>query len=693
MDRGRAAITGIIALLLLVPILPAGAQEGDDAAPVGGEPAAALAADAFGLEVTVEGAQSALLGAGVGPIPAVDVTMPPQREEQVAQLAELGPIPGDGALVGHVRGVEVRAGGELDDGVARASAETTSISLLGGAITADGIAAVAHATCPDQGTAEDASAGSTFTNLSIGGQAVDATPPPNTRIRLASGGQGIAEVVIRAAVPDTQGPGWTVRGLHVFVLDPLTQLVNAEIIVAEAHAGLDCPSDGTRAPDDEQPDLDIRKEASSATAQPGEELTYEITVENTSAEPCTVYEVIDRLPEGFRFLSAGGSFADAVATTQGRTVRLRHAAGWPLEPGEVLTGTITARISSRQAPGTYYDDAEARSTCGTTRTGPTAPVTIGADEAEPEPPRVGGVERIDTAIEVSREAFDRAEVAILARSDDFPDALTASTLAVEIGGPILLNPPDLLRDEVAAELERLGVERLYLAGGTAALSEAIEAEVAVRGIEPMRLPGRHRYHTAALIADEVVELGGPVEQMIVARADLFPDALVASNVATYGRAPIVLTNPEGPVDHDTHRALRENLQGTRVYIAGGTAAVGTQAEAELAGTGYDITRLGGQDRYGTAVAFATEALRLGADVEPTLLASGLSFSDALVAGPAAHILGGVVMITDPDDLDRPSTYTRTFFEEQRERVETVMIVGGRAAVSDRVAQQVASIVE
>lgn len=58
--------------------------------------------------------------------------------------------------------------------------------------------------------------------------------------------------------------------------------------------------------------------------------------------------------------------------------------------------------------------------------------------------RVTGVDRIATAVAISRRVFGSASTVVLARADDGADALTGVPLAFDLGGPILLVP----RDEV-----------------------------------------------------------------------------------------------------------------------------------------------------------------------------------------------------------------------------------------------------
>lgn len=122
-------------------------------------------------------------------------------------------------------------------------------------------------------------------------------------------------------------------------------------------------------------------------------------------------------------------------------------------------------------------------------------------------------------------------------------------------------------------------------------------------------------------------------------------------------------------------------------MAGGTEAIGEAAAAELSGDGHDVARLAGADRYGTAVAIADEAVRQGASVSPTFLASGRNFPDALASAPVAHATGGVLLLVDPASLDA-STATRDWLVEHAADIATVRVAGGSEAIADQVLTQI-----
>ena len=168
-------------------------------------------------------------------------------------------------------------------------------------------------------------------------------------------------------------------------------------------------------------------------------------------------------------------------------------------------------------------------------------------------------------------------------------------------------------------------------------------EIARDAAAPVRLPrlagfGRVETATTASRAAFGADEAGAV---VLARLDGFADALAGTPLAVRSGGPVLLTLRDRLL-----RGVRAELDrvlpdGGRVYVLGSEAAVGPAVEAELAEAGYDVRRVGGPDRYATAVRIAEE-LGSPADV---LLANGLDFPGALSAGTAAADVGAAVLLT------------------------------------------------
>ena len=97
-----------------------------------------------------------------------------------------------------------------------------------------------------------------------------------------------------------------------------------------------------------------------------------------------------------------------------------------------------------------------------------------------------------------------------------------------------------------------------------------------------------------------------------------------------------------------------------------------------------VTRSGGPDRASTAVAISTTAWPDGA--KTALVARSDTHPDALAAAPLAAALDAPLLLTRPDALE-PVVAD----ELRRLGVDEVVLLGGPAAISERVAQQAAAL--
>ena len=124
-------------------------------------------------------------------------------------------------------------------------------------------------------------------------------------------------------------------------------------------------------------------------------------------------------------------------------------------------------------------------------------------------------------------------------------------------------------------------------------------------------------------------------------------------------------------------------------VAGSSAAVAAPAAAPTAApAAATITkaRLAGADRYKTAVAISKA--NFIAPQEWVVVASGQSFPDALGAGPMAAFLQAPLLLV-PTAGTLPSAVAT---EIKRLQTKSIMIVGGPAAVSDGMVDQLAKLV-
>lgn len=285
------------------------------------------------------------------------------------------------------------------------------------------------------------------------------------------------------------------------------------------------------------------------------------------------------------------------------TVGMMHDIGWP-EPGTATEPPTDPPTDPTTDPTDPTDP-------------PTAPpgtgdVGGGAWDGDPATTeRVGTNSPVATAIRMSRARFVDdfgAAWVVLSRDDVFADSLSGTPLTSL--GPLLLTPSNTLDQTVREEIDRVLIpgDPVYLLGGEAALSAAIEAELANAGYEIRRLSGANRFETSLVIADEVRFQFIDGGQAIVARAfgtETNPtagwaDSVTAGGYAAYTATPILLSPTEG-VTPDVNIWLDFD-NPTVTWVIGGQAALSDQVQRDVP----KGVRVFGVDRAATALAIAEQ---------------------------------------------------------------------------------------
>jgi hypothetical protein len=191
-----------------------------------------------------------------------------------------------------------------------------------------------------------------------------------------------------------------------------------------------------------------------------------------------------------------------------------------------------------------------------------------------------------------------------------------------------------------------------------------------------RCGGDDRIETAIEIAS-CGPIVGRADVALLARDDVFADALVATPLAVDLDAPLLL-NPSDELDPDVLAEL-DSLGADTVVIVGGPDAISAGVESELNDEGFTTERVAGQDRYLTAVDVAGE---LG-NPSTILLASGQDFPDAATAGVAAAEAGGAVLLTMGATQ---SPTTQQYLDDHT--IDELFAIGGPAVTADPSAQVV-----
>lgn len=208
------------------------------------------------------------------------------------------------------------------------------------------------------------------------------------------------------------------------------------------------------------------------------------------------------------------------------------------------------------------------------------------------------------------------------------------------------------------------------------------------------LEGATRYETMGKIVDlytaERTIDGSAVGTVILATADNYPDALAASSLAGVQQAPIILVSEDelGSVA----RASLTSIAPTKVFVIGGEAAISAQIVDEVKELlpASSIRRLSGDTRERTALAIYDDAK--GSWGTTAIIASSKSYADALSISSYAYATKSPILLIDPDSSGlSPLVSQRLRAGFKTGDFTRVIIVGGAAAVSEDVEQQISVI--
>lgn len=316
--------------------------------------------------------------------------------------------------------------------------------------------------------------------------------------------------------------------------------------------------------------------------------------------------------------------------------------------------------------------------------------------------RLYGRDRVATAQAVGREAQATGTDDVVSRvvlvPADTPGergwtvTLPAAALLADGDTAFVMTSRAVLHPAAAAELDRLLGDdgEVVIVGGTGVgVTSAVEDQLRRAGYAVSRIAGVDVAATAARIADRVVDIAAP-RAALIARGDTFADALALSGPAAAKGYPLLFVEPTS-VPAATCDWIRDNSSVQTLYVAGGTRAIATAVEDQLAACAeggfllssrtVTVVRDAGPSRVDTALAIARR--HFGSVAPATVaLANGYSWPDAVTGGALAASHGAPVLTTGGSSLEAP---VRDYVA--RGGARRAFVLGGVRAVSAPVQAQ------
>ncbi|MEH7437557.1 cell wall-binding repeat-containing protein [Neobacillus drentensis] len=193
-----------------------------------------------------------------------------------------------------------------------------------------------------------------------------------------------------------------------------------------------------------------------------------------------------------------------------------------------------------------------------------------------------------------------------------------------------------------------------------------------------RIYGRDRYWVSSHVYSTLEYWGYGSNTIIIARGDMYPDALSGGPLAALETAPILLT----PTNKLSDRVIMKinDYQPQRAIILGGEGSVSTEVESQLEELGVsEIERIGGKDRYAVSASVAEQVVNDSESVT-AIIASGEVFPDALSASSIAGTTGMPILLVKSGQV--PESIQN--FISNHPEIRHFIIVGGPATVKENI---------
>ena len=194
-----------------------------------------------------------------------------------------------------------------------------------------------------------------------------------------------------------------------------------------------------------------------------------------------------------------------------------------------------------------------------------------------------------------------------------------------------------------------------------------------------RVSGSSVYEVAANVGGGSCNTKIGSHSVALASGENWPDALAGTALDR----PLLLTK-QAFLPAVTRAYLEPCAEhpSAKVIILGGTAAVSENVAEALRAMGFRVDRISGADRYETARRaaniFAPDKL------STVYLASGVNFADAVAVAPNVTSDTPLILST-PTELHAEA---RRFLTDSDRDIDSVTILGGRAAISDDVEAEI-----
>lgn len=192
-----------------------------------------------------------------------------------------------------------------------------------------------------------------------------------------------------------------------------------------------------------------------------------------------------------------------------------------------------------------------------------------------------------------------------------------------------------------------------------------------------RFDGKDRYETSAKISKA---LFSTADNAVIVSGEAHADAVVASSLAGYLKAPVLLSKSNYLPDVIQSELKRLNVK--KAFIVGGSGVIADSVAAKLKSLGISVYRLAGRDRFETSVEVG-KYLSSQYGLNRVFLVNGYNFADAIGVSNLSGAIGSPILFTGTNYC--PKVVLQFIKElESNGVINAVIVVGGPSVVSDSV---------
>ncbi|AKA70286.1 cell wall-binding repeat-containing protein [Clostridium scatologenes] len=186
-----------------------------------------------------------------------------------------------------------------------------------------------------------------------------------------------------------------------------------------------------------------------------------------------------------------------------------------------------------------------------------------------------------------------------------------------------------------------------------------------------RYNGANRYETAAKVCQDGWKSS---QNVVIVNGENFPDALAAAPLAKKNDAPILLTSKD---ILNAYTSVEINRLGVKnAFIIGGRGVISQAVEDSLKSRGIKITRLGGANRFDTAIQIAGKVSKSN----EVVLINSNDFRDGMSISAIAAAKGMPVIPVDAYSM--PASVSK--YLQGYKKADQIYVIGGQDKISDSV---------